>query len=83
MRDTIIECMNKAKAFAKDNLAEGAAELIEWDRTALLKQGGIVTQLAEMLVPLDPHQNHKLARSLLEQAALAKCATAAPTSAAN
>ncbi|NML34883.1 hypothetical protein [Paraburkholderia antibiotica] len=66
---------DRAKSFAKEHLIECAAELLEWSRTALLRDGR-VRELAVMLEPLDMHNPLALAEAIVKHAALERVAAA-------
>lgn len=70
----VLTAMARAKEFADDNLAEGAAEIVEQFDTGIIKAGGIVRQLAVILNDVGTHDNLGVAQSLIEMAALREVA---------
>lgn len=63
------EKMRECQRFAADNIIECVAELLEWQDSAVLRDGKI-RQLAEMIRPLDEVHSLKVAQRTVERAAL-------------
>ncbi|MEI2416149.1 hypothetical protein V8Z80_08185 [Orrella sp. JC864] len=73
--------MAAAKAFAQRHYVELAAEELEWQDTALLRNGRM-RELAEMLKPIAGHDPLVLAKNLTHRAALEAVARVAELEAA-
>jgi hypothetical protein len=63
------ELRERAMAFANEFRAECAAELLEWQDTAILPNGR-VRELAAMLSELDSHNSMALAEHFIQRASL-------------
>lgn len=61
---------SKARDFGHTFLAECCQELIDWDNSGVLKQGGYMKDLSAILKPLDSDGALQLARKTIEGLAI-------------
>lgn len=62
-----------ARAFAEANAQQCAQEIVAWRETAIYK-GTALRELADILSPVSPHRDMRLAEDLVIEVALAKLA---------
>lgn len=62
--------MAAAKVYAREHLAELAADVLEWKATGLLPSGSKLRLLADQFEPVMDHSRLPLAESLVSDAAL-------------
>jgi hypothetical protein len=75
-RDTK-QALIDARLFAKTHLSELAAEIIEWQDTAILRDGRM-RELAVLCLPLESNHSLKLAESLVARAAMEAARAVSP-----
>ncbi len=62
--------LEQAKAFAEIHLKECSLELIEWNRTSILKEDGFVRQLARIRSDVPEYMRLTVAQNVIHAAAL-------------
>lgn len=68
--EKIREAHQRAERFTKEHIKELAAEIVEWHDTSLLKIGGRVRELAQILQTLDKSKSLSIAENMINREAL-------------
>ena len=69
-RDTLCLHISQNLCFTKERIKELAAEIVEWHDTSLLKIGGRVRELAQILQTLDKSKSLSIAENMINREAL-------------